>query len=347
MPPIHFRHKRVAIDFDGTLFEDTSSIDQTFQDKVDLSVKSQASESTKWLKKKGFEILIFTCRPDYHRKYLEQQMKKNEISFDYILFYTKPRVDLYIDDKGFRFENWTETKKWIQERLCHQEGVISSQQPESNHEKLLRKEKIKYLDIQNKVILDIGGGDGDVWDGLDINSTTIDLVEPDKNLMKKARAKNIYRNFYNKIEEVDIKKYDSVTILGVLEHIEDDRAFMEQVKDARSVYMTVPNANSFHRYFGKNMGILQDLTQLQEHDFAVGHKRYYTYESFFTFIRQFCKKNAFTISSFGTTSFKISSNSEMKIFSDRISSLNNTAEQLGIIGKNKEYGAEIFAFLKK
>lgn len=44
-------------------------------------------------------------------------MKLNGIVHDYIMFYTKPRVDLYIDDKGFRFENWTSTREWIAKKI--------------------------------------------------------------------------------------------------------------------------------------------------------------------------------------------------------------------------------------
>jgi len=109
-----FKHKRVAIDFDGTLFEDCKNIDISFNNDEQLQVLPGASNTTNWLAEQGFEILIFTCRPDYHRKYLEALMNKNNVAFDYILFYTKPRVDLYIDNKGFRFENWEDTKKFIE-----------------------------------------------------------------------------------------------------------------------------------------------------------------------------------------------------------------------------------------
>jgi phosphoglycolate phosphatase-like HAD superfamily hydrolase len=112
-----FKYKRVAIDFDGTLFEDSSDIFYNFKENIQLKPLADVSEVTKFLKEQGFEILIYTCRPDYHRRYMEDLMIKNNISFDYILFYTKPRVDLYIDDKGFRFENWQQTKEWIGDRL--------------------------------------------------------------------------------------------------------------------------------------------------------------------------------------------------------------------------------------
>ena len=34
-----------------------------------------------------------------------------------LYFLHKPRVDLYIDDKGFRFESWENTHDWIQKSL--------------------------------------------------------------------------------------------------------------------------------------------------------------------------------------------------------------------------------------
>jgi ribonucleotide monophosphatase NagD (HAD superfamily) len=112
-----FKYKRVAIDFDGTLFEEHDSIEETVNSNILLEPKELASETTHFLKNHGFEILIFTCRPDYHRQYMENLLKMNNIIFDYILFYTKPRVDLYIDDKGYRFENWQSTKIWLENKL--------------------------------------------------------------------------------------------------------------------------------------------------------------------------------------------------------------------------------------
>ena len=112
-----FRHRRVAIDFDGTLFSDEGNVDVSFKKKLPLKPMTGACETTNWLRRQGFEILIFTCRPDYHRAYMESLLHDAQIAFDYILFYTKPRVDLYIDDKGFRFEDWNKTQDWIQGNL--------------------------------------------------------------------------------------------------------------------------------------------------------------------------------------------------------------------------------------
>ncbi len=111
------KYKRVAIDFDGTLVEDSTNIEVDYLDNKMLIALNGAAEATQYLKSLGFEILIFTCRPDYHRKYMEWIMAEQSIEHDYILFYTKPRVDLYIDNKGYRFENWKNTKDFIESQL--------------------------------------------------------------------------------------------------------------------------------------------------------------------------------------------------------------------------------------
>jgi len=49
-----FKHLRVAIDFDGTLFEDIGNIDHSFENKVELTPIKGAKETTHWLKKNEF-----------------------------------------------------------------------------------------------------------------------------------------------------------------------------------------------------------------------------------------------------------------------------------------------------
>jgi hypothetical protein len=110
-------HKRVAIDFDGTLFEDLGNIDSSFENNTNLPPIDGASGGTQWLKDNGFEILIYTCRPDYHREYIQELCKANNIAFDYILFYTKPRVSVYIDDKAVGYQNWNVTLEEIKNKF--------------------------------------------------------------------------------------------------------------------------------------------------------------------------------------------------------------------------------------
>ena len=102
-----WKYKVVAIDYDGTLVEDVHP--STYGDKL-----PNADIVTQKLREQGWEILIFTCRPSYQRKELEENLKRNNIVYDHISFYGKPIASLYIDDKGYRFENWEDTYKWIE-----------------------------------------------------------------------------------------------------------------------------------------------------------------------------------------------------------------------------------------
>lgn len=103
-----WKYKVVAIDYDGTLVENVSPLTNGTKIK-------NADLVTKVLKSYGWEIIVFTCRPNYQRLELEDNLRKQNIIFDYIAFYTKPIASLYIDNKGIRFEgNWIDMLEWIE-----------------------------------------------------------------------------------------------------------------------------------------------------------------------------------------------------------------------------------------
>jgi carbamoylphosphate synthase large subunit len=95
------RHKRIAIDYDGTLVDDLGNIEN-----FDAQPKMGASEITQKLKEKGYELIIFTCRPEEHRAKLQERLALHNIHYDELLLNIKPRVDMYIDDKGIAFTTW-------------------------------------------------------------------------------------------------------------------------------------------------------------------------------------------------------------------------------------------------
>eukprot|EP01047_Picozoa_sp_COSAG01_P015180 COSAG01_NODE_755_length_13819_cov_130.671939_4_plen_228_part_00 len=224
---------------------------------------------------------------------------------------------------------------------------MKTQQPNTIFEKALRKSKVKPLLKYNiSKVLDIGGGDGDVWHGLSNLPFSLDLVEPDNYLREKAKEKKVYTNIFNEISKIDLTDYDCTTVLGVLEHIKDESQFLEELKKSSRLYFTVPNANSFHRYLGRNLGVINTLEELQPHDHEIGHVRYYTYKTFYELIETYSKKHSYRIIEHGTTSFKLSTNKEMELFYNRYNEINETAENLGFIGENKKYGAEIYALLE-
>lgn len=104
----------IAVDFDGTIVE------HEFPDIGPL--KEGAVEALKALKKAGHQIIIWTCRKGEEERQLRMFLREKKIPFDTIntpipgfdLGTRKVYADIYIDDKGVRFEeNWNELKKII------------------------------------------------------------------------------------------------------------------------------------------------------------------------------------------------------------------------------------------
>ncbi|MBU1919000.1 ATP-grasp domain-containing protein [bacterium] len=102
------RHKRIAIDYDGTLVDDLGNIEN-----FNAQPKMGAAEITQLLKQKGFELIIFTCRPEEHRKKLQERLAHFNIHYDELLFNIKPRVDMYVDDKAITFTTWHDLRNLI------------------------------------------------------------------------------------------------------------------------------------------------------------------------------------------------------------------------------------------
>lgn len=113
-----FPHKRLAFDLDGVLFEDVKDIDIYYRDNLPLTPIAGGKQVTSWLKSLGYTILVHTCRPDYHNTYLKEQLSMAGIKVDLILYYTKPRVDLYIDDKGYHFTGFEKLRTDMEEMIA-------------------------------------------------------------------------------------------------------------------------------------------------------------------------------------------------------------------------------------
>jgi len=106
--PKNESHKRIMVDFDGTIhkyskgFYDGSIYDEPFE-----GVK----EALNQLKEKGYEIIIYSARicPDVNEDHehqmeeMKEWLNRYEIPFD-DMTYKKLAADLYIDDRGYRFE---------------------------------------------------------------------------------------------------------------------------------------------------------------------------------------------------------------------------------------------------
>ena len=104
----------IAIDFDGTVVEHEFP-------RIG-ALKPGAREALKAFRKAGHKIIIWTCRHGQQEKDVRAWLDENDIPFDTInnpimgadLGTRKVYADLYIDDKGLRFEdNWDEVRRFI------------------------------------------------------------------------------------------------------------------------------------------------------------------------------------------------------------------------------------------
>jgi hypothetical protein len=111
--------KVIAIDFDGVIHKNSKGFyDGTiYDDPLDGSIDAIKNLS------ENYEIVIFSCKALPDRPLIENKtgitliqewLKKHGI-FQCVkdVTWEKPRAFLYIDDKGYRFENWKDTIGFI------------------------------------------------------------------------------------------------------------------------------------------------------------------------------------------------------------------------------------------
>jgi len=120
-PPGHNENKKtIALDFDGVIHD-------AYKGWGDGTCYGEplpgALEAIKSLSKK-YNIVIFTAKAKSDRPLVNgkpgtllvlEWLKKYEID-EYVSSITsdKPRAELYVDDNGYRFENWNDTVNFIE-----------------------------------------------------------------------------------------------------------------------------------------------------------------------------------------------------------------------------------------
>jgi hypothetical protein len=118
-PGFEYQANIIAIDFDGVIHNSNKGWhDGTcYGDPLPGAI-----DSIKLLSQK-YKIVIFTAKAKHDRplvngktgvELVKEWLKNYELD-NYISEITseKPRANLYIDDNGYRFENWNDTLKFI------------------------------------------------------------------------------------------------------------------------------------------------------------------------------------------------------------------------------------------
>ncbi len=115
--------KNLAIDFDGVIH----NFDKGYYDGTCYGEPIEGSlEAIKSLSKK-YKIIIFTAKAKPSRPLvngktgteLVQEWLENHNIMQYVSEITseKPRSQIYIDDKGYHFQNWKDTLDYLNEKL--------------------------------------------------------------------------------------------------------------------------------------------------------------------------------------------------------------------------------------
>ena len=114
-------NQQIAIDFDGVIHTNSKGYhDGTVYDPPSFGTE----EALKQLSQK-YKIVIFTCKvkPDRPlvngksgKELIEEWLSKyNLLHYIHDITCEKPRASVYIDDKGYRFKNWENTLRFIDE----------------------------------------------------------------------------------------------------------------------------------------------------------------------------------------------------------------------------------------
>lgn len=168
-----------------------------------------------------------------------------------------------------------------------------------------------------KNVLEIGLGDGVFTKMLaekfnsviavDGSQVTIDNVEKDLSNFKNIEYICSY------IEDLKLdSKVDNIVMSHILEHLDKPVEALENLKNIMNedtvLYISVPNAMSIHRQVAVKMGLLEQVTQLNDTDHRLGHKIVYKPENF----QEDIKKAGFKIVEFGGSMIKPLANKQIE-----------------------------------
>ena len=133
--------------------------------------------------------------------------------------------------------------------------------------------------------LEMGCANAVMTEELSVRFSTLDVVDGADIYVRQARAVlggrgKAYQCLFEEFDPTDC--YDAVVMAWVLEHVAEPRAILARARGWLSphgtIHLVVPNAESLHRRVGLRMGLLHDLTELNESDRAIGHRRVSTWD---------------------------------------------------------------------
>lgn len=146
--------------------------------------------------------------------------------------------------------------------------------------------KIIFEKFPSQFILDVGGGNGQVAALLQQLNREVILLEPQSEGALQARGNGIKSVIQGDFQHLALKSevLDGLSMFDVLEHIADDRAFIQEVhrvlKPGGTLYLTVPAYAWLYSDFDREVGhfrryTLSGLKELLENEGFVLHFQSY------------------------------------------------------------------------
>ena len=141
-----------------------------------------------------------------------------------------------------------------------------------------------YLQLRpffsGKTCLELGPATGYMTQYLLSDFEELTAVEGSLNLLNQIPDDDKLIKIHSLFEEFEpVKKYDTIVMSHVLEHIEHPVPLLKRIRGwmhSDSIFVLgVPNAKSFHRLAAVTMGILKTEYEMNERDQALGHYRVY------------------------------------------------------------------------
>jgi len=145
--------------------------------------------------------------------------------------------------------------------------------------------ELRYRAIKSKftgkVGLELGPAEGVMTQYIINDFEELTVVEASSKLLDSIpNYKNLYKVNSLFEEFSPVKKFDTIIMEHILEHVENPVDLIKRAKDWLSpngkIFIGVPNGDSLHRLAGVKMGLLADKCSLNDRDRALGHRRVYT-----------------------------------------------------------------------
>lgn len=147
--------------------------------------------------------------------------------------------------------------------------------------------RIKNLIKNTDSILELGLGHG--YTSVIFNEifTHHTIIEGSEKIIEQFKQKYINLNIDIKHQWFETfetnKKFDVIIMGFILEHVNNPKEILEKYKQFLSpngqLFIAVPNAKSLNRRYGLEMGLINNIYDLNKNDIALGHLRQYSLET--------------------------------------------------------------------